>query len=204
MSDQIRFERDKRGPGRFTAAAHFAEAGDALVRFHLDNCANETSPMATVGMAQRGIQRNGHGGWLDVSDFHKTLFWARVRGKAEDLKINSLARIGQHGQYGQHGQRGQHGQCGRRVWRDAPGFAAGVLLRVSFPGIVLGSHAFVHRDSGLFGYPVAYYFRQCFWHGQLPLWNPYNNCGIPFLAQWNTMACIRFRFYTSCRPCRGG
>jgi hypothetical protein len=63
----------------------------------------------------------------------------------------------------------------------------GLLLCVSFPGIVLGSHAFVHRDSGLFGYPVAYYFRQCFWHGQLPLWNPYNNCGIPFLAQWNTM-----------------
>lgn len=63
----------------------------------------------------------------------------------------------------------------------------GLLMCVSFPGIVLGSHAFVYRDDGLFGYPVAYYYRQCFWHGQLPLWNPYNNCGIPFLAQWNTM-----------------
>jgi hypothetical protein len=63
----------------------------------------------------------------------------------------------------------------------------GVLVFISFPGIVLGSDAFFYRDSGIFGYPGVYYFRQCFWHGQLPLWNPYNNCGIPFLAQWNTM-----------------
>ena len=24
--------------------------------------------------------------------------------------------------------------------------------------------------------------------GQIPLWNPYNNCGLAYLAQWNTMA----------------
>jgi hypothetical protein len=64
----------------------------------------------------------------------------------------------------------------------------GLLMCVSFPGIVFGSDAFVYRDDGLFGYPVAYYARHCFWHGHVPLWNPYNNCGIPFLAQWNTMA----------------
>jgi hypothetical protein len=68
----------------------------------------------------------------------------------------------------------------------------GLLMCVTFPGIVLGSHAFVYRDDGLFGYPVAYYFRRCFWQGQLPLWNPYNNCGIPFLAQWNTMVLYPF------------
>ena len=43
------------------------------------------------------------------------------------------------------------------------------------------------RDFGFFALPVASYQRECFWHGQLPLWNPYNNCGVPFLAQWNTM-----------------
>ncbi|MGP8198936.1 MAG: hypothetical protein ACLQU4_05470 [Limisphaerales bacterium] len=64
----------------------------------------------------------------------------------------------------------------------------GLLMCASFPGIVFGSDAFVYRDDGLFGYPVAYYARHCFWHGHVPLWNPYNNCGIPFLAQWNTMA----------------
>lgn len=63
----------------------------------------------------------------------------------------------------------------------------GVLIVISYPGIVAGTRAFAYRDAGLFTYPVAYYFRDCFWHGQWPLWNPYNNCGIPFLAQWNTL-----------------
>jgi hypothetical protein len=47
---------------------------------------------------------------------------------------------------------------------------------------------FVMRDFGLFSYPLAYFQRNCFWRGELPFWNPYNNCGVPFLAQWNTMA----------------
>jgi len=64
----------------------------------------------------------------------------------------------------------------------------GVLLLVSYPDIVLGTHAFFYRDTGQFGFPVAYYLRDCFWRGEVPLWNPYNNCGIPFLAQWNTLA----------------
>ena len=68
----------------------------------------------------------------------------------------------------------------------------GLFLCITFPGIVFGSHTFVYRDDGLFGYPLAYYFRHCFWHGQLPLWNPYNNCGIPFLAQWNTIVLYPF------------
>jgi hypothetical protein len=64
----------------------------------------------------------------------------------------------------------------------------GALLLVSYPDIVFGTHAFFYRDTGLFGYPVAHYLRDCFWRGEVPLWNPYNNCGIPFLAQWNTLA----------------
>jgi hypothetical protein len=39
---------------------------------------------------------------------------------------------------------------------------------------------------------VAHYQRDCFWQGDLPLWNPYNHCGLPFLAQWNTMALYPF------------
>ena len=56
-------------------------------------------------------------------------------------------------------------------------------FRKSWPG----SGTFVARDFGDFSYPVAHYQRECFWHGELPLWNPYNECGTPFLAQWNTM-----------------
>src|SRR6202012_653704 len=44
-------------------------------------------------------------------------------------------------------------------------------------------------DYGLFTYPVAYFEHESFWRGEVPLWNPLNNCGVPFLAQWNTSAC---------------
>lgn len=64
----------------------------------------------------------------------------------------------------------------------------GLLMLIRYPEIILGSHAFFYRDAGLFGYPVGSYIRNSVWHGELPLWNPYSNCGIPFLAQWNTMA----------------
>jgi hypothetical protein len=62
-----------------------------------------------------------------------------------------------------------------------------VLIFAAFPQVLLGLQTFVVRDFGFFVFPLAYYQRECFWHGQLPLWNPYNNCGVPFLAQWNTM-----------------
>jgi hypothetical protein len=61
-----------------------------------------------------------------------------------------------------------------------------LLVCVSWPGILLGLQTFVYRDFGFYFMPVARYLRECFWHGQLPLWNPLNYCGEPFLAQWNT------------------
>jgi hypothetical protein len=63
-----------------------------------------------------------------------------------------------------------------------------VLIAISFPDVVFGADCFVLRDFGLFGYPLASFHRECFWRGEIPLWNPLNNCGIPFLAQWNTLA----------------
>jgi hypothetical protein len=63
-----------------------------------------------------------------------------------------------------------------------------LLVVATFPGILLGGTTFIIRDFGLFSYPVAYFHRQSFWRGELPLWNPFNNCGLPFLAQWNTLA----------------
>ena len=63
----------------------------------------------------------------------------------------------------------------------------GLLIFATFPGVLLGSTTFIIRDYGMFGYPLAYFHRQCFWRGESPLWNPYSNCGLPFLAQWNTL-----------------
>jgi len=61
------------------------------------------------------------------------------------------------------------------------------LIFASWPDVLLGSATFVLRDFSVFGHPIAHYHRECFWRGELPLWNPLNNCGLPFLAQWNTM-----------------
>src|ERR1022692_3040051 len=63
----------------------------------------------------------------------------------------------------------------------------GLLIVATFPGVLLGSPTFVIRDFGMFGYPLAYFHRQSFWRGHLPLWNPFSNGGLPFLAQWNTL-----------------
>jgi hypothetical protein len=54
--------------------------------------------------------------------------------------------------------------------------------------VLIGTHSFFYRDYTLFGYPLAFHLKESLWRGELPLWNPLNNCGLPFLAQWNTMA----------------
>ena len=56
-----------------------------------------------------------------------------------------------------------------------------------FPDVLSGRNSFFYRDFGLWAYPDAVFHRDCFWRTEIPLWNPYNNCGIPFLAQWNTL-----------------
>src|SRR5580704_15436524 len=62
-----------------------------------------------------------------------------------------------------------------------------LLVVATYPQVVFGIETFVARDFGFFVYPLAHFQRECFWHGELPFWDPYNNCGVPFLAQWNTM-----------------
>ncbi len=67
------------------------------------------------------------------------------------------------------------------------GILLALLIFAAFPQVILGLQTFVVRDFGFFAYPLAFFQRQCFWHGELPFWDPYNYCGAPFLAQWNTM-----------------
>src|SRR5208337_177390 len=72
---------------------------------------------------------------------------------------------------------------GDDAWLKPGWFAVllALLTLASYPQVFLGFQTFVHRDFGLFSYPIAYHFRESFWHGELPLWNPLNNCGTPFL-----------------------
>jgi membrane protein YfhO len=73
-----------------------------------------------------------------------------------------------------------------------PGRLAGLIalfLFALYPGVILGTHSLFFTDFGVFTYPVAFYAHESFWHGQVPLWNPLSNCGVPFLAQWNTSVC---------------
>jgi len=62
-----------------------------------------------------------------------------------------------------------------------------LLVLAAFPDVIFGSRTFFHRDFAIFGYPLAHFHRESLWQGEIPLWNPFNNCGLPFLAQWNTM-----------------
>ena len=63
----------------------------------------------------------------------------------------------------------------------------GASIFAAYPEVILGMAAFFFRDFGYFGYPLAFHHRNSFWRGEVPLWNPLNNCGLPFLAQWNTL-----------------
>ncbi len=62
-----------------------------------------------------------------------------------------------------------------------------LFLFLLFPDVILGTHTFVFRDYGLYSYPLAHHLRESLRHGEIPLWNPLSNCGVPFLAQWNPM-----------------
>jgi hypothetical protein len=62
-----------------------------------------------------------------------------------------------------------------------------LMIFIPFRQVLQGSQTFAVRDFGLFSYPVANYFRDSFWRGEWPLWNPLSCCGTPFLAQLNTL-----------------
>ncbi|HUD83849.1 MAG TPA: hypothetical protein VMQ67_10115, partial [Candidatus Saccharimonadales bacterium] len=79
---------------------------------------------------------------------------------------------------------------GRCDWAVPRRFAVllAAMIAIPFWDVLLGFKTFVVRDYGLYSYPVAYYLRESFWRGEWPLWNPYCCCGLPFLAQFNTLA----------------
>lgn len=82
-----------------------------------------------------------------------------------------------------------HGPDELAAW-CAPGRVAallGIMLAAAFPGIVAGTETFFRSDYGVIGYPALKFFQDTTTAIKLPLWNPFSNCGAPFLAQWGTM-----------------
>ncbi len=78
------------------------------------------------------------------------------------------------------------------AWGQAhPTSAFGLLLALALilthPGIFFGTKALFFRDYGVLGYGFVHHYRESILSGELPLWNPYSDCGAPFLAQWGTM-----------------
>ncbi len=75
VAHQIRLHGAEHGFGRFAAAAHLAQADQAVIGFHFDNGADKAAPVAAIGMAQRGFQRNRDRGGADVADLHNLVVW---------------------------------------------------------------------------------------------------------------------------------
>ena len=62
-----------------------------------------------------------------------------------------------------------------------------LLLLLRFPAIFTGAEVFGFRDFPGFGLPLAEHLSWSLRQGELPLWNPFSYCGLPFAAQWNAM-----------------
>ncbi len=72
--------------------------------------------------------------------------------------------------------------------RLLPAAVIAALLAAAYPAVLFGERSFFYRDFGVLAYPTVAFAREAFWQGTLPLWNPLSHCGVPFLAQWGTMA----------------
>lgn len=82
-----------------------------------------------------------------------------------------------------------HGDSLERWLRPLPfGLFLALALFACHPQVLLGWESFFSRDYGALAYPNIHFQKECFSRGELPLWNPYSNCGQPFLAQWGTMS----------------
>ena len=72
------------------------------------------------------------------------------------------------------------------------GIFLALALFACYPQVLAGMESFFSRDYGVLGYPNIHFQHECFARGELPMWNPYSNCGQPFLAQWGTMSLYPF------------
>ena len=67
------FQTTKCGLGRFAAAAHLAEPGNAFIGFHFNNCSNKPTPVTPVRMTERRFKWDGDCCRADVSNLNGSL-----------------------------------------------------------------------------------------------------------------------------------
>lgn len=62
-----------------------------------------------------------------------------------------------------------------------------LLLAAMYYRVLFIGESFYYRDFGVLAIPTASYHKVSILAGEIPFWNPFSNCGAPFLAQWGTM-----------------
>jgi hypothetical protein len=77
------------------AAAHFAKADEAAVAFDLHDRAHEPSPVTAVGVAQRRLERHGHGRRANVGDFHRIQFRLKAETTESQYGISFIDSTGE-------------------------------------------------------------------------------------------------------------
>jgi hypothetical protein len=86
--------------------------------------------------------------------------------------------------------------CPEDGWNDWRRY--GLLLALGLAAlywrVLFGGESFFFRDFGVLAYPTEFYFKHSILNGEIPFWNPYSNCGAPFLAQWGTMVLYPFHY----------
>src|ERR1039457_6120445 len=95
---QIRFHGAERRLGRFAAATHFAQPDDAVIGLHFDDGADEPSPVAAIGVAQRGLERHRDRGGADIPDLHilfhgTTIFSTGTANKEREVMLKEQWEI---------------------------------------------------------------------------------------------------------------
>src|SRR4051812_3433373 len=65
-TDQVALHRAKGAFRRLSSASHLSQADDSGVGFDFNDCADESSPMAAICMAQWGLKRHSDGGGSEV------------------------------------------------------------------------------------------------------------------------------------------
>lgn len=62
----------------------------------------------------------------------------------------------------------------------------GCAIATIFFGVLSNAKTFYYSDFLGYTHPIVQFYRASILSGRVPLWNPFSNCGLPFLGQWNT------------------
>ncbi|MDI6736239.1 MAG: YfhO family protein [bacterium] len=69
-----------------------------------------------------------------------------------------------------------------------------VLIFIFFSKLFLSDYIYYAKDFFRYFYPTHYFASHWIREGIIPLWNPYNSCGVPFLAALQSQVLYPFSF----------